>query len=392
MLLRFISCALNGPPPGIQDQSEKAKSSSWSFVQSSRLRFTHRYTGSRLKEGWLFGMRTSDPRPKVRSIPRNLAARRSYRLLTTNHVQFVQDAHPHCSMARIAKCNRCDDPVKETKSNCERNFLVIQNLFDGVERPWGGLYMRSDVQSWPSIGPSWQNLPQPFVSNIVAFYDNCLLIRQNQTLRWPSFSGQNWKPQVYRHWDTNPHMQVLPSKFPTWKLFQTWYGQRIISHFAIRRSNNFQSPSSKSIPHAEFSTFCSHCCMARWRIVLNLSRPMIILMMMMMMMMMDDGWWMMDDGWWMMDDGWWMMDDDGWWWMMMDDGWWMSDDDDHHDCVDQWLCWCRLLPKPSLLIEICSVTRTCLWKTGWGILMQLWVLWRFLAVDTALSTRRTFIN
>ena len=80
-------------------------------------------------------MRTSDLRPQVRSIPRNLAARRSYRLLTTNHVQFVQDAHPHCSMARIAKSNRCDDAVKETKSNCERNFLVIQNLFVGIERP-----------------------------------------------------------------------------------------------------------------------------------------------------------------------------------------------------------------------------------------------------------------
>ena len=41
------------------------------------------------------------------------------------------------------------------------------------------------------------------------------------------------KPQFYRHWDTNRHMQVLPSKFPTWKLFQIWYGQTIISHLQI---------------------------------------------------------------------------------------------------------------------------------------------------------------
>ena len=34
-----------------------------------------------------------------------------------------------------------------------------------------------------------QSKTQPFVSNIVAFYDNCLLIRENHTLWWLSFTG-----------------------------------------------------------------------------------------------------------------------------------------------------------------------------------------------------------
>ena len=63
------------------------------------------------------------------------------------------------------KGNRCNDPVKETKSHCETNLLVTENLFIGKDCPCGGLYMISRVQNWPSIGPNWQNAAQPFVQH-----------------------------------------------------------------------------------------------------------------------------------------------------------------------------------------------------------------------------------
>ena len=44
-----------------------------------------------------------------------------------NNVQFVQVAHPDCSMARSKKGNRRNDPVKETKPNCKTNLLVTKN-------------------------------------------------------------------------------------------------------------------------------------------------------------------------------------------------------------------------------------------------------------------------
>ena len=71
--------------------------------------------------------------------------------------------------------------------------------------------------------------PQPFVSNIVAVYDNCLLIRPNQTivvaeLRWV-------KAFVLPALTKNPHMQVLPSKFSHRKIIST----------LIQRNNNMSS-------------------------------------------------------------------------------------------------------------------------------------------------------
>ena len=72
---------------------------------------------------------------KARSIPRNLAARRSHAAFSENNVQFVQVGHPDCSMARSRKGNRYNDPVQEMKPNCETNILVTENLFVGKERP-----------------------------------------------------------------------------------------------------------------------------------------------------------------------------------------------------------------------------------------------------------------
>ena len=79
--------------------------------------------------------RMKDDMPIAGPINARRRAHHRSKQLSKSYVHLVQISHPDCSMARSKKGNRCNDPVKETKSNCKTDLLVTENLFVGKECP-----------------------------------------------------------------------------------------------------------------------------------------------------------------------------------------------------------------------------------------------------------------